>query len=69
MKLKMEENILVVSHKVRDLEKVLEKLVSKDSKKVAAYLVENASLPRELRISALRLVLNDYVKMAKELVL
>ena len=69
MKLKMEETILVVSHKVRDLEKVLEKLVSKDSKKVAAYLVENASLPRELRISALRLVLNDYVKMAKELVL
>ena len=69
MKLKIEENILVVSHKVRDLNKVLEKLISKDSKKVAAYLVENTSLPREIRINALRLVLNDYVKMAKDLVL
>ena len=69
MKLKTEENLLVVSNKKRDLNEVLDTLVSKDSKKVAAFLVENASLPRELRIGALRLVLNDYVKLAKELVL
>ena len=69
MRLKMDENVLVVSNKTRDLNEVLDTLVSKDSKKVAAYLVEHSSLPREIRIGALRLVLNDYVKMAKELVL
>ena len=69
MKLNTEENLLVVSNKKRDLNEVLDKLVDKDSKKVAAFLVEKTSLPRELRIGALRLVLNDYVKMAKELVL
>ena len=69
MKIKREENSLVVSNKKKDLNEVLEKLASKDSKKVAAFLVQYASLPRELRIGALRLVLNDYVKMAKELVL
>ena len=69
MKLNAEENLLVVSNKKRDLNEVLDKLVAKDSKKVAAFLVEKTSLPRELRIGALRLVLNDYVKMAKELVL
>ena len=69
MKLKIDENVLVVSNKTNDLNEVLDTLVSKDSKKVAAYLVEHASLPREIRIGALRLVLNDYVKMAKELVL
>ena len=69
MKLNVEENLLLVSNKKRDLNEVLDTLVSKDSKKVAAYLSEKASLPRELRINALRLVLNDYVKMAKDLVL
>ena len=69
MKLKREENLLVVSNKEKDLNEVLNSLAAKDSKKVAAFLVENASLPRELRIGALRLVLNDYVKIAKELVL
>ena len=69
MKLKRDENLLVVSNKKRDLDEVLNSLVAKDSKKVAAFLVENASLPREIRIGALRLVLNDYVKIAKELVL
>ena len=69
MKLKTEENLLVVSGKSRDLNEVLDTLAAKDSKKVAAFLVEKASLPRELRIGALRLVLNDYVKIAKELVL
>lgn len=69
MKVNREENLLTVSNKKKDLNEVLDKLASKDSKKVAAFLVEYASLPRELRIGALRLVLNDYVKMAKELVL
>ena len=69
MKLKREENLLVVSNKQKDLNEVLDTLVAKDSKKVAQFLVENTSLPRELRIGALRLVLNDYVKLAKELVL
>ena len=69
MKLKVDENVLVVSNKAKDLNEVLDELASKDSKKVAAYLVEHASLPREMRIGALRLVLNDYVKMAKDLVL
>ena len=69
MKLKVDENVLVVSNKTMDLNEVLDTLASKDSKKVAAYLVEHASLPREMRMFALRLVLNDYVKMAKDLVL
>ena len=69
MKLNAEENLLVVSNKKKNLNEVLDKLAAKDSKKVASYLVQYASLPRELRISALRLVLNDYVKIAKELVL
>lgn len=69
MKLKIDENIIVFSNKSSDLNEVLDTLVAKDSKKVAAFLVEKTSLPREIRINALRLVLNDYVKMAKELVL
>ena len=69
MKLNIQENVVVISKKSYDLNEVLDNLTSKDSKKAALYLVENASLPRELRIGALRLVLNDYIKIAKELVL
>jgi hypothetical protein len=69
MKLKNDENLIVVSNKAKDLNEVLDTLASKDSKKVAAYLVEYTSLPREMRMAALRLVLNDYVKIAKDLVL
>ena len=69
MKVKVDENVLVCSNNTHDLNKVLDNLAAKDSQKVAAFLVEKASLPRELRMWALRLVLNDYIKMAKELVL
>ena len=69
MKVNRESNVLLVSNQERDLNEVLETLASKDSKLVANFLVEKASLPRELRTNALRLVLNEYVKIAKELVL
>ena len=69
MKVNRERDVLVCSNKTRNLNEVLEKLVSKDSKLVANFLVEHASLPRELRTNALRVVLNEYVKIAKELVL
>ena len=67
MKVKREQNIIEYGSKTVKLDELLAELASKDSKEVAKYLVENTSLPRELRTNALRLVLNDYVKMAKEL--
>ena len=69
MKVNREDNVLVYSGKSCDLNEVLETLSLKDSKTVSNFLVEKTSLPRELRTNALRLVLNEYVKIAKELVL
>ena len=57
----IEQNIIEYGSKTVKLDELLAELASKDSKEVAKYLVENTSLPRELRTNALRLVLNDYV--------
>ena len=67
MKVKREQNIVEYGSKAVKLDALLAQLAAKDSKAVAKFLVEKTSLPRELRTNALRLVLNDYVKMAKEL--
>lgn len=69
MKVKRNENIIEYNGTTANLDEVINTLASKDSKMVAGFLVEKASLPRELRTNALRYVLNDYVKIAKELVL
>ena len=44
MKLKTEENLLVVSNKKRDLNEVLDTLVSKDSKKVVGIALSITSI-------------------------
>ena len=67
MKVKREQNIVEYGSKAVKLDALLAQLAAKDSKAVAKFLVEKTSLPRELRTNALRLVLNDYVKMAKAL--
>ena len=69
MKVNREIDVLVYLGKSVSLNEVLDKLSGKDSKAVSNFLVEKTSLPRELRTNALRLVLNEYVKIAKELIL
>lgn len=69
MKVNRDENLIQFGEKTEQLDEVVNHLAIKDSGTSARYLAENTTLPRKLRTEALRLVLNDYVKIAKDLVL
>jgi len=67
MKVDQKNNVFELGSTKLSLDTVASELAAKDCARQIEFLKERVSLPRIIRIDALRSVLNKYVKMAKDL--